>query len=73
MTPNQTDLFYLTSESNNIKSQKLMTAIDNINKRFPKGITVSTTGFKNSWQYQVQHLSKRYTTSWSELAVVKCI
>ena len=73
MTPNQTDLFDLTSESNNIKSQKLMAAIDNINKRFPKGITVSATGFKNSWQYQVQHLSKRYTTSWSELAVVKCI
>lgn len=53
MTPNQTDLFDLTSESNNIKSQKLMAAIDNINKRFPKGITVSATGFKNSWQYQI--------------------
>ena len=74
-TPKQVDLFNFTknplySGSNGVA---LMATIDKINQRFPKGISVSTTGIKNSWQTPVEYLSPRYTTQWKELAIVKCL
>ncbi|MCK5189755.1 MAG: DUF4113 domain-containing protein, partial [Methylococcales bacterium] len=36
------------------------------------GIAVSTAGIKQNWQFQVERLSKRYTTNWKELSVVQC-
>lgn len=69
--PYQTDLFDLATSNLN-KSNSLMTAIDQINQRFPKSITVSAANVHNSWQYSVEHLSKCYTTDWNELAVAKC-
>lgn len=65
----QMDLFNLTDQQS---SQILMTTVDQINRRFPKGISISTTGTNTNWRYQVEHLSNRYTTSWNELAFVKC-
>ncbi|MCK5830239.1 MAG: Y-family DNA polymerase [Methylococcales bacterium] len=67
--PNQTDLFDMAEHNN---SAILMSTIDKINQRFSKGIFMSATGIKNSWQTPVEHLSQRYTTSWDELATVKC-
>ena len=64
---NQIDLFDNTDTSND-----LMIAVDQINQRFPKGITVSTTGINKSWQTPVEYLSQRYTTDWNELVLVKC-
>jgi DNA polymerase V len=69
--PNQIDLFDLTDDNDN-KSHDLMTTVDQINQRFPKGIAVSAAGIYNNWQCPVERLSKRYTTNWNELAVVIC-
>ena len=67
----QSDIFDLASISNS-KSVKLMQTIDSINHRFPQGISVSPTKINNNWEYQVEHLSKRYTTNWNELVVARC-
>jgi len=70
--PNQMDLFDFTKQVSQNSSKDLMTTIDKINQRFPKGITLSATGINTDWQTPVEHLSQRYTTSWNEIAVVKC-
>ncbi len=67
--PGQLDLFGLSSAHD--KSNRLMAAVDQINRRFPKGIS-SAAGIDNGWQTPVEYLSKRYTTDWNDLAVVKC-
>jgi len=69
--PNQIDLFDLTEYGLN-KSHDLMATLDKINQRFPKGISISAASVSNNWQYSVEHLSKRYTTDWNELAIAKC-
>jgi DNA polymerase V len=68
----QMDLFESSELTSHRQSQILMTTVDQINKRFPKSITMSTPGTSQNWQHQVEHLSNRYTTSWNELATVKC-
>jgi DNA polymerase V len=70
--PNQIDLFDLTGHDNRNKSDELMATIDKINRRFPKGITLSATGINTGWQSPVEYLSQHYTTSWDELVVVRC-
>jgi DNA polymerase V len=70
--PSQIDLFDLTEYSRHNSSDDLMAAIDKINHRFPKGITLSATGINTGWQSPVEYLSQRYTTSWNEIATVKC-
>jgi DNA polymerase V len=70
LLPDQLDLF----ESADLnKNQILMTAIDQINHKFPKGIAVSTTGIQQNWQYKVKRLSRHYTTNWNEIATVHCL
>lgn len=66
--PSQIDLF----EPTEFNSHELMLTVDRINRKFPKGIAVSTAGIKQNWQFQVERLSKRYTTNWGELSVVQC-
>jgi len=67
--PDQLDLF----ESADLnKNQALMTTVDQINHKFPKGIAVSTTEIQQNWQYKVKRLSRHYTTNWNELATVQC-
>jgi DNA polymerase V len=68
----QIDLFELTENNTIYTSNTLMTTVDQINQRFPKGIAVSTTGINNSWQTPVEFLSPHYTTNWNELVMVKC-
>lgn len=70
--PNQIDLFDLAGHDNRNKSDELMATIDKINRRFPKGISLSATGINTSWQGPVEHLSQHYTTNWDEVAVVRC-
>lgn len=69
--PEQIDLF-ASQEQDNYRSTLLMTTLDKINQRFPKGIAVSASRLNTGWQTPVEHLSQRYTTSWNELAKVKC-
>ncbi len=70
--PSQIDLFDLTEQDNRNKSDELMATIDKINRRFPKGITLSAAGINTGWQSPVEHLSQHYTTSWDEIVVVRC-
>jgi len=70
--PGQIDLFNLHDQSGS-QSDLLMTTIDQINRRFSKGITVSAAQLNTDWQTPVEHLSQHYTTNWNELAKVKCI
>ena len=67
--PGQTDLFTNPKSS---KERELMDCFDKINHRFPKSISIAATGLNKSWQFQPEHISKRYTTHWNELAIVKC-
>ncbi len=69
--PYHLDLFALTEDSQS-QSDDLMNTIDSINHRFPQGIAMSSAGIKNRWQTPVEFLSKRYTTHWNELPIVKC-
>jgi len=70
--PNQADLFELGNQPTLQASHQLMSTMDTINQRYPKGIRLSAMGLNKSWQSPVEYLSPRYTTSWDELAVVKC-
>lgn len=70
--PRQSDLFAQESLAEQRQSLSLMAAIDQINRCFHHGIAVGTTGWRNGWQCPVEHLSRRYTTRWQELARAQC-
>ena len=66
----QTDLF--ASQTAPIKSNKLMTVMDNINKKMGKeSIKVASEGFKRHWKMRQENKSPCYTTKWDELLVTK--
>ena len=54
------------------KNDKLMKTIDTINQKMGKN-TIQLGGIQKSapWQIKRQLLSKRYTTHWNELPLVK--
>lgn len=50
----------------------LMDAMDAINRRHGKGaLRLGSEGFKKTWATRANFLSKRYTTHWAELPVVR--
>ena len=62
----QTDLF--TNSSLPIKSKKLMTVMDNINKKMGKeSIKVASEGFKRPWKMKQENKSQNFTTHWNDL------
>ena len=66
----QTDLF--ANRALSIKSKKLMTVMDNINKKMGKeSIKVASEGFKRPWKMKQENKSPSYTTNWDELLVTK--
>lgn len=65
--PNQFDLF---DSSQTQESPQLMQTIDQINRRFPKGIAIATTKIDQTWKPKAENLSQRYTTDWRELMTV---
>lgn len=67
--PDQADIFANPKPSN---ERQLMACLDKINHRFPKSVSIAATGLNKSWQFQPERMSKRYTTRWNELAIVKC-
>jgi DNA polymerase V len=69
--PGQIDLFD-TEVFGSGGSEKLMQAVDRINRRYPKAISLAATGFNQTWKPKAERISKRYTTNWRELVVVKC-
>lgn len=68
----QQDLF-ATSEPGN---ERLMAVIDVINRKHGRGsITLASAGTakkRPEWAMRQQHLSRRYSTCWGELPVVRC-
>jgi DNA polymerase V len=68
--PNQFDLF---DSQQTQESPQLMQTIDQINRRFPKGIAIATTKIDQTWKPKADNLSQRYTTDWRELMKVNCL
>ena len=54
------------------KSAALMTTLDRINRRMGSGtLQLLGAGVRKSWEMRRGNRSKRYTTEWDELAVVR--
>ncbi len=66
--PGQFDLFDVTTTQSDGK--RLMKAVDRINRRFPKAVSLAATGFDKSWKAKAERISQRYTTDWRELVNV---
>lgn len=53
-------------------SEKLMTAVDNINQRYGRGaVRLAAEGVEKDWQMRRGNLSPKYTTDWAGLPVVR--
>lgn len=65
----QTDLF--ANPATPLKSNKLMTVMDGINKKMGKeSIKLASEGFKRPWKMKQENKSPCYTTNWDELVKV---
>jgi DNA polymerase V len=54
------------------RSEKAMKALDGVNTKYGKDIVrTATQEFNKKWKLRQQYLSKRYTTRFNELAIVK--
>jgi len=69
--PGQLELFDFVDSDLPAENRPLMEAMDRINRRFPKSISVAATGFDKSWKPKAERISPRYTTDWRELVCVK--
>jgi DNA polymerase V len=67
--PGQVDMFANPMFSD---ERQLMACFDKINHRFPRSVSIAATGLSKSWRFQPERMSRRYTTQWNELAIVKC-
>lgn len=57
----------------NVSKKQLMSAIDSINESMGKNtLFFAAEGTEKTWKIQSQYRSPRYTTAWSELAVIQC-
>ena len=65
----QTNLFVAPADQ---RRQKLMNVIDNMNAAFRDDILkFGTSGTHKNWKMRSEHRSKRYTTRWDELCLVR--
>jgi len=69
--PSQFDLFNFADNDLPTENRPLMATVDQINRRFPKAISIAATGFEQSWQPKSERISPRYTTDWQDLVCVK--
>jgi DNA polymerase V len=70
--PGQIDLFEFADNHLPQENRPLMQTVDQINRRFPKGIAIAATKIDQSWKPKAERLSQRYTTDWRELMTVHC-
>jgi DNA polymerase V len=68
----QNDLFDIAGNGLVKKSDQLMQAFDQINRRFPKSLSMAASGFEKTWIAKAERITKHYTTDWNELVEVKC-
>lgn len=65
----QQELFGYSDQDS--KSAKLMTALDQINKKYQRGtIKLASEGLQNGWAIRRALKSPNYTTDWKDLPVV---
>jgi DNA polymerase V len=69
-SPEQIELFDFIDNGLH-ENRPLMTVVDQINRRFPKSISVAATGVDKSWKSKADRVSQRYTTDWRELVKVR--
>lgn len=67
--PEQLDLF---DNQEDQASLQLMQTLDQINRRFPKGLGIASTQIDQTWKPRAERISQRYTTDWRELVSVIC-
>ena len=67
----QCELFDFFDNDLPTENRPLMAVVDQINRRFPKAISIAATGFEQSWKSKSERMSPRYTTDWRELVRVK--
>jgi len=70
-SPGQMELFDFADNSLPTESRPLMKIVDQINRRFPRAISVAATGFDKTWKSKSERISPHYTTDWRELVGVK--
>ena len=70
-TRGQCELFDFADDSLPTENRPLMATLDQINRRFPKKLSIAATGTDKSWQPKTERISQRYTTDWKELVWVK--
>jgi len=70
-TPGQFELFDFADNDLPMDNRPLMAAVDQINRRFPKAISIAANGFEQTWKPKSERMSPRYTTDWRELVTVK--
>ena len=70
--PGQFDLFDYADNNLPTENRALMKTIDKINRRFPKAVSIASTGLDKTWKSKTERISQRYTTDWKELVTVKC-
>jgi DNA polymerase V len=68
--PGQLELFDFIDNGLH-ENRPLMTVVDQINRRFPKSISVAATGVDKSWKSKADRVTQRYTTDWRELVKVR--
>ena len=71
ITLGQTELFDFIDDSLPTENRPLMATLDQINRRFPKKLSIAATGTDKSWKPKTERISQRYTTDWNELVRVK--
>src|SRR5574343_1599435 len=70
----QFSLFAKAGGAGDIKSERLMGALDNINQKFGRStVRVAAEGIEKSWKMRRGKVSPAYTTSWDALATVRAI
>ena len=70
-THHQIDLFSVQANELITENTALMAVMDNINRRFPKKMTIAATSFDKSWKPKAELISPNYTTNWQDLLKVK--
>ncbi len=71
-SPSQLELFDFSDTGLPTENRELMKAIDQINRRYPKAVSIAATGFNKNWKPKAERVSQCYTTDWRELVSVKC-
>ena len=55
----------------NSRTRPLIATLDQIDRRFPKKLSIAATGTDKSWKPKTERVSQRYTTDWKELDKIK--